>query len=325
VLGRALSSDRGRRYSWRVPRTPGSFGSSDAPTTPVIHQLFHALQQLAVLVHANQLAWSAVKAIGVIVILFGLVYIAEFVDGADQTRYHTKNFRNDLIYGLFYSGGFYNVLIGAAIANALGPRLAFFRIAVLKPLPLPVAALIAYIVTDFLQYWVHRFQHHNRFLWAFHSIHHTQERMTFISTYRNHPIDQIVGGLMMFIPLLMLGVPSYAWLPLYVFQQLFEAVQHAELSWRYGRLYPVLVSPVFHGLHHSRSPEHHNRNFSKVLSVWDFWFGTAVRDARPDRTGVEGMVIPESIWAHQVAPFRFLYRWFARPGDERKTLAGRQS
>lgn len=274
----------------------------------------HAFARFVALVHGQDLLHSTIRAGIVIGVLFAFIYIAEVIDGADRTRYHTKNFRNDLLYGLFYSGGFYNVLIGAAIANALGPRLGFFRIEVLKALPLPVAALTAWIVTDFLQYWVHRFQHENRFLWAFHSIHHTQERLTFVSTYRNHPIDQILAGLMMFIPLLMLGVPSYAWLPLYVFQQFFEAVQHAELSWRYGRLYRFVVSPVFHGLHHSRSPAHHNKNYSKVLSIWDYLFGTATGDPRPARTGVEDIVIPESIGAHLIHPFLLLYRWFGRRG-----------
>ena len=87
----------------------------------------------------------------------------------------------------------------------------------------------------------------------------------------------------------------------------FELVQHAELPWRYGRLYPVLVSPVFHSLHHSPERARHDSNYGKILSLWDFLFGTAIRDLpRPERTGVEGLKVPETVMGQLLAPLSVL-------------------
>jgi len=59
-----------------------------------------------------------------------------------------------------------------------------------------------------------------------------------------------------------------------------EAIQHSHLPWRFGPLYYVFASPMFHSVHHSVSAEHHDRNFGGILSIWDFLFGTAVTAAQ---------------------------------------------
>ena len=276
-----------------------------------------ALADLAARLHLGALALSTLKAGAVLVVLFVFVFVCESRKGTDRSRYLTKNFFNDVIYSLFYRGGLYNVLAGAVIANAMGHRLDFFKVGVLQGLPLPAAAILAWLTTDFLGYWIHRLQHHSRFLWAFHSVHHAQERMTFLTSYRIHPVEIFIANIIMFIPLLVLGVPTTTWVPLYVLQNGLEFVQHADLDWRYGKLYRFIVSPLFHNFHHSAAPEHYNRNFGKVLSMWDFLFGTAVLDqVRPRRTGVDGLHIPESIAQQFIMPFRMLRRqFFPRPSD----------
>jgi sterol desaturase/sphingolipid hydroxylase (fatty acid hydroxylase superfamily) len=275
--------------------------------------MMRILAELADRLHLQALAISTLKASVVLVVLFVFVFFCETRRGTDRSRYLTRNFFNDVLYSLFYRGGVYNVFIGAAVTNALGHRLDFFKIGLLQGLPLPVAAVLAWLTTDFLGYWVHRLQHHSRFLWAFHSVHHSQERMTFLTSYRLHPIEVFISSLMMFIPLLVLGVPTTTWVPLFVLQTGLEFVQHADLDWRYGRLYRVIVSPLFHGFHHSASPDHYNRNFGKVLSVWDFLFGTSVADeARPQRTGVDGLHMPETISQQFITPFRMLREQFFR-------------
>jgi sterol desaturase/sphingolipid hydroxylase (fatty acid hydroxylase superfamily) len=277
-----------------------------------------ALAELAARLHLGALALSTLKAGAVLVVLFVFVFVCESRKGSDRSRYLTKNFFNDVLYSLFYRGGLYGVLTGAIIANALGHRLDFFKVGVLQGLPLPVAAVLAWLTTDFLGYWIHRLQHHSRFLWAFHSVHHSQERMTFLTSYRIHPIEIFIANIIMFIPLLVLGVPTTTWVPLYVVQNGLEFVQHADLDWRYGKLYRLIVSPLFHNFHHSATPEHYNRNFGKVLSIWDFVFGTAVLDGQhPQRTGVDGLHMPESIAGQLITPFRMLREQFFPKRRER--------
>ncbi len=108
---------------------------------------------------------------------------------ADPARYRTRNFANDVLYTLFYKGGFYTVVVLAAVTNALGPRLEFLRLNLLGHVPWPVGLLVFWVVGDFLTYWWHRLQHAVPFLWAFHSVHHSQEQMTVLTAFRRHPLE----------------------------------------------------------------------------------------------------------------------------------------
>ena len=76
------------------------------------------------------------------------------------------------------------------------------------------------------------------------------------------------------------GVPPTWWLPFSLARGFLASVQHTELDWSYGPLYPILVSPVFHRLHHSRDRRDFDSNYSQLFCIWDYLFGTA----NPSRT-----------------------------------------
>lgn len=248
---------------------------------------------------------TAIFVAGLLILVFAL----EYFTGADRSSYRSRVFRQDVLYTLFYHGGFYNMLLWAGLANVLSPHLAFLRVDALAGLPGPVHWVMFWTAADLLYYWTHRWQHTWGPLWAIHSVHHSQEEMTFASTFRFHPLDQLTNSLLGAVLLSVIGVPTFSWLPLYVAMQVFDAIQHSSLTWGYGRAYRVLVSPRFHAFHHSADPRHHNRNYSKIFSFWDFLFGTAVEGpVRPDRLGVDGMPVPRTLAAQMLAPFRILFR-----------------
>jgi sterol desaturase/sphingolipid hydroxylase (fatty acid hydroxylase superfamily) len=190
------------------------------------------------------------------------------------------------------------------------------KVDLLAQLPPAAGFFLYWIIADFLGYWIHRLQHHNRVLWAFHAVHHAPEQMSFLTSFRLHPIEQLVTNVIMIGPLLVLGIPTVNWLPLVLLQNAFEFAQHSELRWSYGPWYKVMVSPTFHAFHHSTDRAHYDKNFGKILSVWDFLFGTAVQGDRPSRFGIEGTVIPERLSSQLVAPFRIVARtWRGGSGD----------
>jgi sterol desaturase/sphingolipid hydroxylase (fatty acid hydroxylase superfamily) len=271
--------------------------------------------RLAAAVQLDMLARASVYTLVLIGGLFAMVSVLERATGARPVAYGGRNFRQDVLYALFYQGGFYNVLLWSALANAMQDRLAFLKFEILAGLPGPVHWVLYWLCVDFLTYWWHRWLHTSRFLWAIHSVHHTQREMSFISSYRMHPLEQLMQNIIMVVPLLVMGIPTFRWLPLVALMAVLEGVQHSALNWGYGRGYTLLVSPRFHALHHSDDPRHFNRNFSKILSVWDFAFGTGVRaDARPERLGVEGLPVPRTMVGQLLAPFRIMGSWFGRRG-----------
>lgn len=267
-----------------------------------------AVARAAAAVRLHELVRSSLQTAVLVGGLFAVFAVAERLAGRG-TRWASRVFAQDVTYAIFYQGGFYAILVWAAIANAVEPRLDALRIGALARLPGPVHWVLYWVAVDFITYWWHRLLHSWGPLWAIHSVHHTQEEMSFISSYRLHPVEQVAQNLLMVAPLLVMGVPTWRWLPLYATMVLFEAAQHSALPWDFGRAHRVFVSPVFHAVHHSADPRHHNRNFAKILSLWDFVFGTGVQEAAPPtRLGVDGLPVPRTLGAQLAAPFRILWR-----------------
>jgi sterol desaturase/sphingolipid hydroxylase (fatty acid hydroxylase superfamily) len=272
-----------------------------------MQNLSHALAGLARLLHLGDLAHGTLRAALLLGGIFVAIYLFEAWRGADRTRYRSRHFGNDMAYFLFYQSGLYHLAFGAMLLSALREPLGFLRLEALAGLPAPAHWVIYWVLIDFCDYWLHRFKHHSRLLWAFHAVHHSQEQMTFVTSWRFHPVEQLIASIIMLAPLLVLGVPTVSWLPMVMVMNAFESVQHAQLDWTYGPFYRVLVSPVFHSIHHSTDRAHHDRNYAKIFSAWDFLFGTAVADEpRPLKTGISGMQIEETLAAQLLAPIRLL-------------------
>ena len=131
---------------------------------------------------------------------------------------------------------------------------------------------------------------------------------------RLRPLDRLLLDVALFVVFAwVLGLPTRTWLPLYVVVTSLQALHHTELNWRFGPLYRIVVSPIFHSVHHSADPKDLNKNLGQMLSIWDYIFGTAADHAeRPERYGVTGFEMPESLPKQLVIPFQLLIR---RPAE----------
>ncbi|MBI3791959.1 MAG: sterol desaturase family protein [Gemmatimonadetes bacterium] len=236
----------------------------------------------------------------------------EYADGLRRKRLITRALLVDLAYRFFYRGGLYRVLVFAPVAMLAGRAFTVPRFELLTTLPPLAAAVAGFLAQDLLGYAVHRFQH-SRWWWPIHSVHHSQEELSTFTGDRQHPLDFLMMDAATVL-LVLIGAPTIAWLPYRLFFSAHNAVLHAQLSWTFGPVGRVLVSPVFHSVHHSTDREEHDRNFGVALTVWDHLFGTASpRRARPARTGIDEP-LPDSVAAQLVLPLR---RWAAQAGWRR--------
>jgi sterol desaturase/sphingolipid hydroxylase (fatty acid hydroxylase superfamily) len=281
---------------------------------PVIEEPAHAEAILAGLAHyastlasypLSQSLWHAVKMLAG---LFVAIFVLEMVTGGNVRRYLTRNFRTDVTYGIFYMGGIYNALIYAPLVAGLALIIPAWDFRLLNYVPGPLGFVIYWVLADAAGYWVHRWYHRNPILWEFHKVHHTQTELTFVTSWRNHVVEQLVSNIVLFVPLMVLGLPTWYWAPVFSVQLVFEGLQHADLNWRFGWLYPIVVSPSFHAIHHAPDLEHNTSNYAKILSIWDYVFGTISAAARPTRYGLDGTDMPVSFWGTMAAPFISLWR-----------------
>jgi sterol desaturase/sphingolipid hydroxylase (fatty acid hydroxylase superfamily) len=288
----------------------------------VIEDLFQRLRSLVHLL--PDIGPSRALGREALLILAGvaLVGFLEWRQRRDLGRYRSRSFGNDVIYSFFYQGGVYNLLIYVPLFGAIQQHLGFAKFGVLHALPTPAAFVLYWLIADFCGYWIHRLFHTWPALWAFHSVHHAPQQITFLTSNRNHVVEQLFCNAAMLLPIVMLGAPQSVWLPMLLFMTIGETLQHAVLDWRYGPLYRVLVSPMFHNLHHSTKPEEYNGNYGKILSVWDFLFGTAVdRHRLPERYGLTDSPIDERLSTQLLHPFRTLFsRSVPRPTEASQGL-----
>jgi sterol desaturase/sphingolipid hydroxylase (fatty acid hydroxylase superfamily) len=235
--------------------------------------------------------------------VFVVILLFELLAGGNVRRYFTRAFVTDVCYALVYQGGIYNTFLYVPIFTVIALVMPSWRLELLGHLPTPIGFVMFWVISDAIGYWIHRWQHSNAILWCFHSVHHTQTCLTFATSFRNHLFEQLFVNFLMYVPLMLLGMPKWYWAPAMLIQNVFEALQHSDLNWRYGKLYPFLVSPVFHAIHHSPERARHDSNYGKILGIWDCIFGTMSTGERPKQYGVAGLEMPISFWGTFLAPF----------------------
>lgn len=239
------------------------------------------------------------------------VVILDRVRKQNGERYRAAAFRVDLTYAVFYLLGVYTLFVGLPLFRLLTRAFdAMFRGRVLPLAQLPEAAQIAIgiVAVDLFSYAWHRSVHANRFLWAFHSVHHSQKYLTVATGFRTHFVDEIVRTTFLFVPLYFLGIRPHTFIAVDLVVNWILGLQHSDLPWSYGILRNVIVSPQYHRVHHSLDPMDRDRNFSVLFPLWDRLFASrAAMSERPLRYGIDEDY-PESFFRQLAWPFIVIAR-----------------
>jgi sterol desaturase/sphingolipid hydroxylase (fatty acid hydroxylase superfamily) len=154
-------------------------------------------------------------------------------------------------------------------------------------IPLTVAGM------DAANWLAHYADHRLDFLWRFHALHHSQEELSVLTSFRAHPLMHTTGFLLATIPVVAL-MPTRPIAPVLItIYVCIGTLQHANLRWTFGPAGRVIVSPAYHRLHHDLHDQ--SINLGVVLTVWDVISGRArfpARNAAVKRTGLNGRPVP---------------------------------
>jgi sterol desaturase/sphingolipid hydroxylase (fatty acid hydroxylase superfamily) len=226
------------------------------------------------------------------------------------------------------------VLSTIALVNAAGlPRLSASTSEFSVGLPFidiilqgVVIFFTACFLGDFSYYWWHRAQHKIPALWELHKLHHSDENLNSTTIYRSHflePAGQaLVRGLtigLIFdtteIPQTLLAIIAGGLLP-----GLWDYFIHANVRIdALHRLMPYFSVPQFHWIHHSKLPEHQDKNFAIWLPLFDIAFGSYYppRIDEYPKTGLSSGEKIESVWKAQTGPFMAWSQMFRNRSDHR--------
>ncbi len=171
-----------------------------------------------------------------------------------------------------------------------------------QPIWLQLAEAI--VISDMAYYIAHRLLHEVPWLWQFHAVHHSIERMDWLAAVRVHPCEQLFTQICKMMPLYWLGFTKETFAVYALYSAAIAFLIHANISIKFGPLKWFVATPEFHHWHHSLSPKIYNKNFAVQLPLLDLLFGTMYMPVQkmPDRYGISD-AIPAGYVGQMFYPF----------------------
>lgn len=167
--------------------------------------------------------------------------------------------------------------------------------------------IFLFVLLDFLEYIFHYISHKRPLLWAAHKVHHQSKEFNLSVGLRTSFLIPLFNLGFYFLPVLIGFRPQDLMLILLLqgFYQLLQHTQFLKKTW----LDKVLVTPPVHRVHHGINALYIDRNFGKVLLLWDHLFGTyqaeteQVEYGATHAEGEEGIIralfVPLVKWQHR--------------------------
>jgi len=161
------------------------------------------------------------------------------------------------------------------------------------------------LCADFFRYWLHRGYHESIFMWRFHAIHHSPQKLYWLNVGRFHFTDKTTQYLFEMLPFILLGVSEEVLALYFVFYAINGFFQHCNIDIRLGWLNYLISGPELHRWHHSIKVKESNNNYGNNLIIWDLLFGTYFlpRERSVKKLGLLNRLYPTSFLAQIKAPF----------------------
>jgi sterol desaturase/sphingolipid hydroxylase (fatty acid hydroxylase superfamily) len=184
-------------------------------------------------------------------------------------------------------------LLSVGAATLIGSHAPWIELRATEHWPGWLLVPLTVVAMDGANWLAHYADHRLDPLWRFHALHHSQEELSVLTSFRAHPLMHTTGFLLATVPVVAL-MPARPIAPVLItIYVCIGTLQHANIRWTFGPAGRILVSPAYHRLHHA--PDTQDVNLGVVLTIWDVLAGLAKFPARADavgRTGLDGRPVP---------------------------------
>ncbi|WP_299770190.1 sterol desaturase family protein [uncultured Tateyamaria sp.] len=137
--------------------------------------------------------------------------------------------------------------------------------------------LICFVLDDLRYYWVHRFGHRIRWVWASHVNHHSSQHYNLTTALRQTWTGTFTFMMVVRAPLILLGFHPAMVLFVGGLNLIYQFWIHTEAIRKLPRwVEAVMNTPSHHRVHHGRNARYLDANYAGVFIIWDKMFGTFV-------------------------------------------------
>jgi len=252
----------------------------------------------------------------VIVVWFGLmpliIVLERVLPRFPEWNQSHGDLLTDLIYfptNLIVAGGLSALWAGLYLVLATELQAAAGQALWPSHWPLAFQVIAACVLAEFFAYWAHRWMHTSPFLWRFHSVHHSSERVYWLNALRAHPGEHVFRGFISGAPLAVLGAAPEVLAYWMVLSRVGGLFQHANIDFALGPFGWIFSMGELHRWHHSARRAEADHNFGDTFIFWDTVFGTRFLpkdEPAPRDVGIEGLgAYPKGWWGQMRAPFRY--------------------
>jgi sterol desaturase/sphingolipid hydroxylase (fatty acid hydroxylase superfamily) len=206
------------------------------------------------------------------------------------------------------------VLTGAGFSGELARLMPWLALPHVSVVPGWCFIGLEVLAIDAVDWLVHLGNHRVNSLWRLHAVHHSQEELSILTTFRAHPLVQ-VSFLISAVPVLAVAHNAATPAEVLTAYACLGALPHANVRWTYGKAGLALISPAYHRIHH-RATGRLDINLGTVFTFWDVLSRRAVFPVAGKplvRTGLSGRPVPVEQAGERPRFFRTFVTQWAEP------------
>ena len=260
----------------------------------------------------NGVTLGSLTALSLVLVIYGAIFapIERLIPWSRDWLDGGNDMSVDLM--MFYSGVFWSIVAGFIVKVLLLVELLEW----LEPIghnywPTylhPIIQVFLFILLkDFFRYWYHRAMHEVPFMWRWHAVHHSVERLYWLNGIRSHPLEILVQTLLFAIPLALLQPPPEVAMISVLMALSIGIFQHANIDAKLGFWEYIFSIGDNHRYHHYNTNGIGDSNYGGEFIVWDILFGTfhKPKGERPsERIGIGASPqYPQTMAGLMIAPF----------------------
>ena len=196
-----------------------------------------------------------------------------------------------------------SILIFSVIIRFVDNTTGLSRLRLFADVPIWMQLVFFTVTHDIYIYFMHRWQHRNKWLWRIHEAHHSNKNIDWLAGSRSHALEILINQTVEFLPIILLGSPYEVIAYKGIISAVWGMYIHANIDVKTGWLQKIINGPEMHRWHHSTG-KGRNRNFATKLAIWDWLLGTAFQPGnKPDEFGLK-TYFPKNYFVQTFYAFR---------------------